>query len=113
MWLSALHDLELLNMAKVIVIKRNIWAVSLSLLNRGNVTSLEHGAAIWRMYSDNLDRALDDRVAGPQVLEVHYEQLIQGLGIDRLESFCGRRLDTSFIDPTLNRSGAAAEDRSA
>jgi hypothetical protein len=104
MWLGALDALALMKSTRIIVIRRDMWSVARSLRSRGNVKSLGHGAAIWRMYNHHLERSLLEHAVCPPVLNVRYERLIQQLDVDRLESFCDRKLDTSFIDSSLNRS---------
>lgn len=105
MWLNALVELDLIESTKIIVIRRNIWSVAQSLLNRRNVHSLNHGAKIWRMYNRHLNRSLIECAVCPSVLEIRYERLIQRLDIDRLELFCDKCLDISFIDSALDHSG--------
>jgi hypothetical protein len=109
MWLTALQHLGLEGSARVIVIRRSVRSVARSLRKRGNVKSLDHGAAICRLYNRELNRALGGWVKR-SVLCVCYERLVQRLDIDRLESFCGRRLDASFVDSTLNRSAGLLEN---
>jgi hypothetical protein len=105
MWLSALEALELMSATRVIVIRRDMWAVARSLCARGNVQSLDHGAELWKMYNRQLDDCISTCTSRPLVLQVQYERILQGLDIEALELFCGRRLDSSFVDPSLNRSG--------
>lgn len=103
MWLTALKGLGLEGSVRVLVIRRSVRSVAQSLRKRGNVKSLDHGAAICKMYNRELNRALCGWVK-QSVLRVQYERLVQRLDLDRLESFCDRRLDPSFIDSTLNHS---------
>ena len=110
-WLRAIQDLGLSGSTRIIAITRNIRSVARSLRKRGNVESLDRGAAVCRMYNRELNRALSDPGITRSVLNVQYERLVKRLDIDRLESFCDRRLDTSFIDPSLNHSAGSLEEQ--
>jgi hypothetical protein len=105
LWLSALESLDLIGTSKIIVIKRDMWSVARSLCARGNVGSLDYGAELWKMYNREIDDSISTCTSRPSVLELRYERILQGLDIEALERFCGRRLDISSVDPSLNRSG--------
>jgi hypothetical protein len=106
-WLNVIDALNLLRETKVIVIERQIRSVAVSLSKRGNIASLSQGASLCRMYKDHLEKCLSEYGSQLGILHLKYERLIQGLDVDRLETFCGLELDVSFIDPSLDHSWAA------
>jgi hypothetical protein len=103
LWFDALRALDLERSVRILVIKRNIRSVARSLFTRGNTSSLKHGAALCKMYKQALDRSLV-QWNKPSILHIRYERILQGSDIQRLERFCGRQLDCSFVEASLNRS---------
>jgi hypothetical protein len=103
-WLNVIDSANLLSNTKIIVIERQVWAISRSLYKRGNISSLSQGAKLCRMYKAHLEKSLSEYGTDLAVLHLRYERLVQGIDIDRLESFCGLELNQSFIDPSLDHS---------
>jgi hypothetical protein len=88
---------------------RHPVATALSIASRvryGDLTvGFETALEIWKaIYRRVLDR---HRHAGAWVF-VHYEQLLDGTGLERLGSTLEVALDARIVDPTLNRSRADA-----
>lgn len=103
-WLSVIDGANLLQNTKIIIMERQVRAVSRSLYKRGNISSLSQGAKLCRMYNAHLERCLLEYGANLDILHLRYERVVQGLDIDSLESFCGLELEKSFIDPSLDHS---------
>jgi hypothetical protein len=103
-WLKAIAAAKLSRDTNVIVIKRNVRSVSRSLRARGNVDSMSKGGALCRMYNTQLEEYLLEHEGTVRVCRISYEGLVRGMDVNRLESFCGLKLDTDFIDPDLDHS---------
>lgn len=62
------------------------------------------GVRLWTLMYEHLFKAHDP--AG-RWLFVHYDQMLNGVGVQRLESALGTRLDHGFADPRYKRSPAS------
>ncbi|MGD2111272.1 MAG: sulfotransferase [Phycisphaerae bacterium] len=62
---------------------------------------LEGALTVWRLMYEHVLK--EHRMEG-EWLCVHYEQILRGDGLDRLECFLDVRLDREFPDPALKRS---------
>jgi hypothetical protein len=102
LWLRVLQSKDLLRHTNVIVLNRSVRAVSKSLVARGDVSYISHGEALYAMYHRILEKGILEYCERLRILRIAYEQLLEGPDVDRLEEFCGRKVDRAFIDRSLD-----------
>lgn len=66
--------------------------------------SLEQALELWR---SQYERLLEEQAAGGEWLFLHYDQVLGGEGLERLEAFLGARVDRTFPDRRLRRTEAS------
>lgn len=78
-------------------------ATSMVSLARRQQVELSYGGAL-EIWAAGYLRVLHRHRHHGQWVFVHYDQILDGTGIDRLERAIGTRLDTAVVDPALRRT---------
>lgn len=103
-WLDALNNAKLISKTNIIIVNRSVKAVSKSLINRGNIIDMYKGEKLYEMYNHYLNLGLLEYRNQLRIIEVDYENLIIGEDLDKLEGFCNIKINSNFIDSSLNHA---------